>query len=299
MSEIIICIPAWGDHYRWVAANFAIPALVAALQKVSLSYEFVIYTDEPTPFMVLPHVSAQFREPPVADTPHDALTAIHTRTLIEAPTNSIVGLFNSDIVPSVEVFATAALAFSAGYQVMASFGLRTLMSGLMQGPPPIGATAAELFKWGWAHRHPIVDNCIWGQGKTAFPVTLFFVNGHSNVVAHCSHLHPFLVRKQDRDYNFRGTVDDGLLHLYKEEEIYYCSNGQVGFIELSPAENPVAPHFMSKREEVVDESFVIEFGQHYLTSHCRNLRHAFRILGDKHVYDTPAIVIADAIKGNM
>ena len=298
MTEVVICIPAWGEQYRRVATQLTIPALVRALQRTCLSYQFIIYTDDRTEFEVLPNVHGVYREVPEADTSHDALTLIHTRTLNEAPHNAVVGLFNADTIPSEELIAFGAVVLSAGYLALAAFGLRTLWTK-PELPVVPTQSAAELLNWGWKNRHPIVENCIWGRGKTAFPVTIFFVNGHSNVVAHCSHLHPFLIRKDRREYVFRGTIDDGLLQLFKNREVYYCGNRQVGFIELSTPGKDVPQHFTQVRNDPMDEDFVAEFGKNYLTSHCRSLREGFRIIGDGPVYTTPAVCIAERVKGNQ
>jgi len=270
-------------------------AALRQIRQVSHSFKFIIWTDEQHDFALPPNEVSFRKAPKEPGNVHDALTEMHSRVLREAPHDSMVCLLNADIIPSEELFTVGQLALSSNFRVVASFGLRVLWQSPMEVPPSHSAKA--LLEWGWRHKHPVVDNCIWGSGKTAFPLPMFFVNGHSNAVAHCSHLHPFLIRKDGREFQFRGTIDDGLLHLYKDDEVYYPGNREIGFVELS--EHNLAPHFMVVREQMLDEDFVCEFGKHFLTTHCRNMRQAFRIIGNATVYDAPAIRIADRIGGNL
>jgi hypothetical protein len=287
-GHVAIVIPAWGERCVETANKYVIPSVLAALQHANKTAKFIIYTDRPDQFhQVRTHF---FRPVPPGKTPFDSLTRAHKQTIAEVPHGRVVALLNADIVVSKELFAIGDAAFEKGYKIVSSVGVRTLMHADTM-PPPVGGTAEEVRTWAWANRHPLVETCIYGRSNGAFPVALYFEKD-GNVVLHCGHQHPFLMLKDNREIRFIGTIDDDLVARYADNEIYYPSNGELGFAELSPhANGPLAPAM----SEPITVQSMWNFGANFIAAHIRNFRVPLRILGDGDAGDEDVSRIADGM----
>lgn len=287
-APLVITIPAWGEHYVNYATRYVIPSVIAALKErdCKLQPKFLVYTDVKDRFArVLSGYDVEYMPVPHGGG-HVSLIRAHKDVIMRSPAGSVMVLLNADIMVSREAFVVADLIFAAGYRAVASIGIRSLIK---KEPPPVGASASDLLQWCWRNRHPIIEECVWGRGKSSTPTMIFFEQDE-NVIAHCVHLHPFMVVK-DRDLQFIGTIDDDLLARYTEKEIYVLSDAEIGFAELSVAEKTVGPGNQSAPLSV---HRVFGFGKNYLPSHFRNFRNALRITGRGPVDNTPAKMIADA-----
>jgi hypothetical protein len=280
-----IAVPAWGEHYVDLAIRFTVPAIIAALDAVDfdLRCRFHVFTDRRDAFRALLAQEEVHWHPAPPNKGHPGLTMAHRETLRQAAEGSIAVLLNADIVVSREAFSVAAALLGAGRtRVLASTGVRSVLKD--DELPPVGGGAASVFAWAWRHRHPFMEDSVWGRGRTAWPTTLFF-ESEGTVVARCFHLHPFFVLK-DRPLQFKGTVDDDLVARYRPDEIRVLGEREIGFAEISPASRQFgvgAP---------LTEAYVIKFGKNFIPAHVRNFSYPIRICGDGPVDDAAWETIA-------
>lgn len=242
---MFIACPAWGEYYVDLACRFTIPSVLASLGQTFDDVTFLIHTDDETSFRraigehKIKFMPLARMEPPpdkgkmprLPDNYWVAFKQAHKDAINATPHGGVVTLLNSDIVVSRECFAYVKAHLAADKKVIASVGIRTQIED--NEGPPIGASAHELFTWIWGHRHHITEECIWDHGRSQHPTILFFDDGDGNVAMYCFHLTPMFIKK-DRALQFKGTIDDDLLMLYREDEVNYISGGEVAFAELSP-----------------------------------------------------------------
>lgn len=248
LPKLNIGIPAWGDFYVGLACNYVIPAIKASLAQSNFDKVcFIVHTDQRGPFIDAIGHEITIKFPPLlplGPMPKDqkmprlpenywvAFKKAH-RDIIEMTAHGDLSvLLNSDVVPSVECFKYVEEQLLEGKSVIASVGIRTSVDQWTS-EPPIGVTAAELFKWIWGNKHHISKECVWSTGRSQHPTILFFDDGLGNVAMHCFHLTPMFIRR-DRHLPFRGTIDDDVLGRFLSEEIAYPHLGEVAFAELSP-----------------------------------------------------------------
>jgi hypothetical protein len=287
IRSIYISVPAWGDLYIELAVNFTIPAIQASLLESKFTdIHFIVHTDKPVAFeQVLFSWQTQYVPISLAPLPNRgrlnripdvhwvAFKQAHKDVLNMTPEGAIAVLLNSDVVVSRETFSVVNNAIEDGKKAVVSVGIRTSVEQ-NDGGPPIGANANELFKWIWKHRHHITDQCIWGSGGSRHPTILFFDDG-KNVSMHGFHLTPMFVLK-DREFMFRGTIDDDLLQNYSDDEIQYLTNGEAAFCEMS---SDAKAHPFSEVPLTVDAVF--DFGKRrFRPAHIRNFKQRMRVLGN-------------------
>lgn len=293
-TPLFIGCPAWGKYYVDLACRFTIPAVLASLKESNYrDVTFLIHTDSPGfrpqseadfskaigdyPIRFLPLLPMERRPSSKMERLPDnywfAFKQAHKDIISETPNGGICVLLNSDVVVSRECFSYVERELSRGKKVIASVGIRTQIED--NPGPPIGASADELFKWIWAHRHHITVECCWKGGRSEHPSILYFEDEDGNVAFHGFHLTPMFIKK-DRVLQFKGTIDDDLLSKYRDDEVRYIANGEVAFAELSPNwkthpfGRPLAVQdvlaFWSRRM----------FRPHYL----RNFKQRMRVLGN-------------------
>lgn len=292
VPPIYIEIPAWGDYCRGVACQFTIPALLASLAASPFAdATFMVHTDRQSDFEAAIGGRAKIRfvpmlpisplppalagKPPAL--PKDwwiAFKQAHKDALRLTPRGAICTLLNADVIPSRECFSVIAERFATGAKAVVSVGIRTQIED--NEGPPIGATADELFRWIWGHRHHITEECIWGSGRSLHPTILFFPGDDGAVSMHCFHLTPMFIRKE-RDLKFFGTIDDDLLGQFQPSEIAYLTAGEVAFAEISPnwKTHPFGP-------ALTVQSVLGFWKRRRMTAlYQRNFRQPFRILGQQ------------------
>lgn len=233
MAQWVIVLPAWGEWYVSLCERYTIPALRAAIAIMPAGQTFVfhVYTDAPERLEpLLSDLGAvEVRPVPYANRPFESFAETHRRTLQDVPRDACVVLLNADLVVSIEFLLFAMQAMAAGYKAVTTVGTRTLP----RGDVPVGANARALAQWAWRNRHPIVDDSIWGEGRSFFPSCLFFRNGE-NVAQHAFYQTPFVIRNDGRDLNFQRSTDDNLLDVFAEHEIFLVQDNEVSLAEVSP-----------------------------------------------------------------
>jgi hypothetical protein len=243
----LIAIPAWGDRCIWHLFNRALPAVGRALDlDRDGPHRFVIHTDrvgEVEPLCRgLPRV-AVLPLPQHRASRYYTLSDCHRQAIDMSKPGEFIALLNADHTPSIECFHAAAKRFHEGKRMIMMAGMRTMP----EPSPPIGVSARELLKWGWQHRHPTVEDAIWGSGKSTSLSMLFFAAvtpiGGEQVVLRAFHLHPFAFVKH-AGLKFDGlTIDEDLAEAWSAEQIHVVvSADEAALVEQSPAEFAFKSH---------------------------------------------------------
>jgi hypothetical protein len=132
---------------------------------------------------------------------------------------------------SVELFKSAEARFAEGKRMIVMAASRTI-----GGQPQPGMKSRDLLRWTMEHKHPSIQQCFWGTGRTTMPWAVYFQKG-DDIVLHGFHLHPFAVFN-DRELGFHGySIDRDLAEIYKKHEIHLITDPDEGaFAEMSPPE---------------------------------------------------------------
>jgi len=282
MKPLYISIPAWGKTYVDIATRFTIPAVFASLAAGGMREpaNFIIHTDDQDRFKTaLCGHNLIFRalaEPrPTQAQNWPVFKAAHRDAMAITPKGAILTLLNSDIVVSRETFGFVSDVFESDkIRVIASSGgIRATLCDTSA--PPIGASAVDLNAWIWANKHSIIQECIWGKGRSGLPTVLFFEHDDGGVSMHYFHLVPMFMIKDDRSLSFKGTIDDDLLGCYGDDECFFVSDKQMAFAELSPASK------VHSVGQLLTVDVMMNFWKdRFLPCHLRNFRHRISVLGN-------------------
>jgi len=230
MKSWLISVPVWGPRYVQVFLEVAAPALFAAADKLTDPVRFLIHTDAPD------QIKGAFdgRELEVRGIgPHPTYVALqeaHADAVATAKAGERVVLLNADLVVSENFLTSCRQHFEDGKQAVVLLGIRTAV-----GPqkPPVAASSRDLLQWAWAHRHQIIKDLEWPEGKSLLLTNLFFTNGVS-IVARGFHLHPAAVIKHDA-IKFKSTIDGDLLDYFPRESIHVVVDpDDCSMLEVSP-----------------------------------------------------------------
>lgn len=256
-----VSVPVWGERYRKVFLERALPSILYAAQGASAHVYITIHKDgyEGDAFekSVKQLCSDYFNTSPYTlsfvqvanNSTYVALQQSHAEVINFAGAGSLVMLLNADIVVSGNLFEKCEQhLLDRGKNAVVCLGIRTVLDDQ---EPPIGAPPRELLNWAWEHRHQIIRDLEWGSGRSALPTNLFFspdVTG--GVVARGFHLHPVAIRKP-KVLSFRSTIDGDLLDSYERDTIHVVTDvNDVAILEQSPADKrfPLRNHVLDVRE---------------------------------------------------
>lgn len=227
-----ISVPAWGSRCISSFRHFGLPSIVNALDCAGAKARFLIHTDEEQKLRsAMSGLDAVFRPVPQAVSIHHSLGAAHREAIEVAPDGARIVLLCADMVVSRECFAAMDRRLAEGKKLIMVAATRTL-----GGRPPIRARSRELIEWTLRHKHPIIEQCFWGDGKSSSPWAVYFRKGES-VVLRAFHLHP-LVAIKDRKIAFHGTtIDQDMAGVYGRREIHVVRDpDEMSCAELSPLE---------------------------------------------------------------
>jgi hypothetical protein len=278
---VYIAVPAWREQYVSIALRYTVPAIMASIKAwdATARVTFLVHTDNRTAFraQVQPH-RIEFmdiiRGPGTEqESEWRAFEFAHKQAIERAPKGALLVLLNADLVVSIETMRIAESVLQGRKKIGMAVGIRTVLDG---NNPPVGADVATLSGYIWAHRHPIIEQLVWGRGLSPHPTMLFFPHENGGVISmHCFHLAPMFIVK-DRELRFGGTIDDDLLENYEEHEIAFFENGEFAIAELSP----LSKNFGTKEPLTIER--IVRFAMQepgIRKSHWRNFRHRFAILG--------------------
>lgn len=266
----LIGLPCWGLDYAKRLRNYALPALRAAINATPGSqFRFLIHTnvqklrDE----WIDNDCLVEFRDVPnCGGGVYGVFGECHRQALADAKIGEYVALLASDLVPSRECFSVAEKQFKAGKKLVMVAATRTLIDPEVG--VPVGASSRELLAWAWRYKHPIIEQTVWGKGRSTVPATIYFENGQE-VILRGFHLHPFAAVKTP-NLTFAGSTSDKYLpEVYDDKDIYVVTGAdEMALAEISPSER-VFP----TTAKLLGEDFVVKWGRraterhHWLFSH--------------------------------
>ena len=195
----------------------------------------MVHTDQMSLIKLVMHNArqkAEYYPVPVFESKYYSMSEAHRQVISMAQPGERVALINADMIPSIECFAAAEKRFEQGRLLIMMAATRTKPPL----PPPTGVNSRELLEWVWKNRHPWIEDCIWGSGRSYCPSCVHFVSGN-NVITRAFHLHPFAFVKQAEQGRFVGlTIDDGLLDQFTPEQMHIVTDpDEASFAEISPA----------------------------------------------------------------
>ena len=238
MLSWIVSTPVWGERCLSSFETYVVPAIKAAAREIDGNIRFVVHTDQPFRLDgVLGSFGRRILPVPEGANAWVKAGAANREALREARMGEAVAFINADMVPSLEVFDASERRFAEGKRLIMMAASRTL-----GGQPPIGANSAELLDWTMEHRHPAIEECFWGAGRSIIPWAIYFERG-DDIVLRGFHLHPFALLK-DRDLVFRGTIDLDMPDNFRPDEVHLITDrDEASFAELSPPERtfPLIP----------------------------------------------------------
>lgn len=240
MPSWVIGIPIWGPKYVKIFADYAAPALRAALRGCPDPVRILIHTDMPNEVRAaltivggLPGMAStvSIETFPVPTQPtYVTLQKSHADVIARAKVGDWVVLLNADLVISGNLLRACEARFMKGAKAIVTAGIRTKFG---DGAPPVGAEPRALLVWAWDHRHQIIRDLEWGKGGSMLPTNLFFTNGDS-VVLRGFHLHPVAILKE-KELSFISTIDGDLLEHFPRETIHVVTDpDELSMLEISP-----------------------------------------------------------------
>lgn len=233
--DLLVSIPAWGEWYVDLCLSGLIPSLKSQYP-ISSNIRYIVYTDQPYRIAgLLPF--AEFRPVPMQRSDHETMNACHKDSLASARNEAVI-LLVADQILSIETFVFCANKFmDEKTKAIYCVSPRTLVHPRSISAA-VGMNARELLKWGWDRRHPWTEASVLGRGNGRYNSVVYFDTGKS-VVAHAFHPHPVAVLK-DREIEFEGTLDVGLLKCFSSDEIFLVQECEFSCIEIS-ADNKIIP----------------------------------------------------------
>lgn len=286
--SLLIAIPAWGERHLKLVEEVVYPSVRRALGYAGIAARFVIHTDNP--FRLertirsnnIQYLPRPFHINPDLTNPHCEFEETQREAVDWASPGDVVVLLNGDTVCSIEAFRVAHELMAKGKKLVAAIGTRTCAPSL----PPIGAVSRALAHWVWQWRHPWIEDCVWGRGKTECPSLLFFELA-DGVVAHGFHLHPFAFVKH-AGLTYRGTSDWGLPDNFKPEEVHVITH-EFALAEMSPPDCGILPG----TERKLSVEALRQFAPTQTNMHRHFFRH--RIVMDGECTDRSDVPICEAI----
>lgn len=279
-----IAIPSWRKEYVDLTAKYVIPSVLASLEEAKIGPDRVTFNvwtdcrDQLAPLLDGWHVewpsvslpNYHGKQDPLPKEYWAAFMQAHADAMTMAKPGEIIVLLNADIVVSRETFDVVGKALEPhDKRVAISVGIRTVADN---NEPPIGADAETLTQYIWSHRHKITDMFIWGKGDSGSPSVLFFEDG-GDVTMHCFHLTPMFIKK-DRDFKFRGTIDDDVLQNYTDNEVAFLNDRQCCFCEMSY-------NWKDHHHGRLDMNSVLTWARRRTSAaHKRNFKQRFKVLGN-------------------
>ena len=223
--------PVWGREYTQLYLDVVIPAQLAkgnlpAFQGEGRS-KYIIYTTSGDAETIRAAASFQSLSEIVPTAieiideeikaPHDTMSNCFRRGIVAAERIGAAAIFlTPDLVFSDGSFAALKRLTEAGRDVIFIPGLRTLKHGVSAALKEnyhrgsvVEISPRDLMRVALDNLHPLADLSWWEEGETDMVcANLYWRVANEGIVARCFHLHPLLVRPQQKNPRFFGTVDD-------------------------------------------------------------------------------------------
>ena len=253
MTSWLIAVPAWGESYVEQFCAAALPALqraIKALQKVrNIDVRLIIHTDQPERILAATSALRTHVCPvPAGASNFDRMSQAH-REVIDA------ALLQDVVVPLTAgaVISEQTLVYCAGVldDPQKKLVLCAVPRVLDERQIIDSGDAQALMDWGWAHRHPMVDDCTWPHGKSVDLSRVYFVSRDGRVCMHQCMPHPLAIRKDERSICFTPTVDANLFMGYTPVEMHpVLGCEKLAVVKLTPADRDHALSGQTMEERV-------------------------------------------------
>src|SRR5215831_1567401 len=227
----LISLPAWGTHHVDTLLKFTIPSLKVC-DPPDVDMRVIVHTDQADKVTeALPGVETL---PVPGNGSYLSMSAAHREVIALAQSGDYVTLMCADVIFSRECFAATERRFKEGFKAVACIGTRTI-GPLFGNPPPIGYSAGELLDWSMRHRHPIITQCFWPQGRTSIPSQIYFEDEKGGGIAARVFTPCLFAVVADRNLAFTGTIDRDLLECFRRDEIHMVTGrDELAVVEVSP-----------------------------------------------------------------
>lgn len=238
MMRWLISVPVWGERFVDEFCSSALPPLdraVAALQaaRPDIDVRVVVHTDAPERVVGASGSPVDCRAVPAGARTFDCMSQAHREVLSLGVRGDVVVLLTAGAVVSEQ-----SLVYCAN--VLDNPQLRLVLCAvprvLQEGQIPDTASASELMRWAWDHRHPMTRECTWPDGRSADLSRTYF-EGPLGVVTRQALPHPLAVRIDGRRMGFTPTVDANLIHCFDPIEMHVTADcNHLAVFKLSPAD---------------------------------------------------------------
>lgn len=259
-GQWLVSIPVWGDYYVDTFLKRVLPTIEKAVKRTAGEVLLVIHTDERYIDRIRDAtlLNIDFHQIPLATLPYTApgsfvcLSHCHREAIALArPIGDYLMLLTGDMLISEEAFSFCEEAFET-QSIVVLCGLRADIKSIGEDT----STGRGLLEWGWANRHPIVEEAIWPDGHNVDMSRLYFADG-DNVVVRLGLPHPLALKRDGRALPFTPTIDADLVYNYQIPEIRVVKNGEVAVIELSPSDKDFGTSTATVRDKVTSGQVTI------------------------------------------
>jgi hypothetical protein len=266
-----LIVPVWGSHYVSVFFNTIFPLYFAPGNLPSICNERTVILKIYTSTADLPIIakSSAYRracelieveliyvddmlaaphDPRYGSLHHDVMTRCHKEGLRVAGQQGTAAV----VLTADTIFADGALRqlgclLDEGKRAILVAGPRvveeeflTEFTGLPLGPGSEEKAAPRAFTdFCLRHLHPVSRSCFWNESHffNTHPSHFYWKVEDEGFIAHCSHMHPLMIRPPEKEVQSRNTIDDDYLaHAgFTVDEIHVVTdNLQLPLFSLAP-----------------------------------------------------------------
>ena len=236
MSRWLISVPVWGERYVEEFCAAALPTLQSAAGVLNMTHavdvRLIVHTDQPDRIRTATSLVVETRPVPAGARDFDCMSQAHREVLATGMRDDVVVLLTAGAVISGNGLRYCADVLADNSQL--HLILCAVPRVLQEGPLPDTADARGLMAWAWDHRHPIVTDCTWPDGRSADLSRTFFEREGTVVTRQCLP-HPLAVKIDGRRVNFTPTVDANLMQCFGLSEMHLVQDCKaLALIKLSP-----------------------------------------------------------------
>lgn len=233
MIEWQVVLPVWGQRYCDIFERASLPALRAAIERLALPTELVIYTHD-TERLAAACLGLSFviRPVPGPDDSFYSMSGAHRDALQRAAMGQRVALLTADLVVSPNSFKACEAHFRHRKMLVACAGMRVNDTEI----PPAFSSGRELVAWGWDRRHAMTRESTWPDGHS-YDIWRMYFEKDGEAASRLCLPHPIALVRDRREVRFAPTVDVNVVANFDTREMHMVTDpDEVAMIELSPPE---------------------------------------------------------------
>jgi hypothetical protein len=239
-----VITPVWGERFVQDFLDVVLPLHLSANNLPTLALRpgsaYVVYTRQrdvamfernPSFQCIRQFVETQIRIiPEPIGVPHETMSDCFRDALTQAADdNSGFVFLAADTIIADGTIATLVGLVDAGKRCVLVAGPRlteeSFSAAIRERRDPattaVTISPREMTTLALAHLHPISQSHFWDDNEifNTHPSHLYWKVADEGILARCFHLHPILVRPQNRQVNFKGTIDDDyIVHACPDRE---------------------------------------------------------------------------------